>query len=648
MILAFALVFLSMSCTDNLYNNWTDNLDGNVDGGDKEAPMELVPATTVGAVGWVKSVDAYGDTLKYITVRAADGRVWLQHNLGTMTVAQSAKDEASYGGAFQWGRPMDMHEQRGAAAQDVTAAYNPATLPAAMHGVNIKSGNIANNWWFLGVENDVWSAASSKDVTEKRGQDPCKIFGDDWAVPSYIEWMQVVNDEVITNLQTAFNSNLKLSAGGHRNGVNGNFYQVNNIGYYWTSTGAISTDPLIDTEKGARGRAVWFWETQVTPYKRDRRSNGYAVRCIKKSEKIPHEVDVPGKIIAHSPAVTKIYMTGPNIEVLPSGDLIAMHDHSGPNGSEAREGGNSITKVYRSRDKGNTWEYLTYFQMHMSTLFQHDGALYTLGLNPTNMVINKSTDGGETWSENKTLLTGSYHSASTPVLIANGRVWKAVEIDAGGAWGKGFESLMISAPVSSNLMEASNWTASNRLPYNASYLDGIFGGWLEGNAVQGKDGSVLNVIRVHTTSKTEEYVAHQPVSADGTIISFNESTGFHNFPGGSKKFFIRYDQATNKYITLANVIPSKWNNLETTDKMRNTLALCSSADLLNWSIDKVIVETEKYTAEAFNYVSWQFDGNDIVLVSRTSYDDVYGGAANYHDANYITFHRIANYKSLVQ
>jgi hypothetical protein len=43
-------------------------------------------------------------------------------------------------------------------------------------------------------------------------------------------------------------------------------------------------------------------------------------------------------------------------------------------------------------------------------------------------------------------------------------------------------------------------------------------------------------------------------------------------------------------------------------------------------------------------VDWQFDGRHIIFLSRTAFDDDFGGAHNYHDANYLTFHRIRNFR----
>ena len=41
-----------------------------------------------------------------------------------------------------------------------------------------------------------------------------------------------------------------------------------------------------------------------------------------------------------------------------------------------------------------------------------------------------------------------------------------------------------------------------------------------------------------------------------------------------------------------------------------------------------------------------FDGDDIVAVVRTAYDDGGDGAHNNHDANFLTFHRWKNFRKL--
>lgn len=44
---------------------------------------------------------------------------------------------------------------------------------------------------------------------------------------------------------------------------------------------------------------------------------------------------------------------------------------------------------------------------------------------------------------------------------------------------------------------------------------------------------------------------------------------------------------------------------------------------------------------AWQYLDWQFDGHDLVAVSRTSW-----GGQTYHNANHMTFHRVKNFRRL--
>ena len=50
---------------------------------------------------------------------------------------------------------------------------------------------------------------------------------------------------------------------------------------------------------------------------------------------------------------------------------------------------------------------------------------------------------------------------------------------------------------------------------------------------------------------------------------------------------------------------------------------------------------KKDSGYGFQYVDWQFDGDDLIAVRRTAW-----AAHNYHYANFLTFHRIRNFRSL--
>lgn len=366
-------------------------------------------------------------------------------------------------------------------------------------------------------------------------------------------------------------------------------------------------------------------------------------------------IPVPGVVLGHRTGSTNIYLGSPAICVLPDSSYVAAGDFFGPNPA-ARVDGKSVTRIYKSLNQGQSWFVVTdLVGQFMSNLFVHQNNLYILGLsgNEGDVVIRKSTDGGYSWttptdSTNGVIRTGNYHTAPTPVVKHNGKLWRAMENTDGAiqTWPKKFQALMLSVPENADLLQGANWTSSNALPYDASYLFGYFYGWLEGNAVIDPNGNMLNVIRVHTFDKLRERVALIKVDTSGTTASFNSSTGFKDFPGGGKKFTIRYDSASSKYWTLSNYVPAAYKGGIPLDGVRNTLALCSSGDLLTWTIDTLVLQHPDTLYHAFQYVDWQFDGNDIVAVSRTAYDDGLGGANSFHNNNYLTFHRIPGFRSI--
>lgn len=605
--------------------------------------MEELPGSEIGETGWVKFLEG-NDTITYTTVRAADNQVWLQQNLGSHQVATSLNDTSAYGDLYQWGRWKDGHQSRNPTNLQAGMPYtNPSELPTSYSNPFFYNAS-PNTWWGSGVISDQWLAESVDAVNATNGCDPCRKLGNGWRLPYNTEWNRLVNAESIANIEQAFLSNLKLVAGGHINGVNGTFFRVDTRGYYWSSSASSE----------GRALATHFWENSVLPSNTDIRGNGFSVRCIKASD--ISENPVPGVVIAHTPAYKRIYIGSPSIIKLVNGDLIASNDFFGPN-SEARPNGQSFTRIYRSIDQGNSWSTVTDLSgQFMSGLFLHQNVLYVMGVsggysNGNRVVIRKSLDNGNSWSNpsssnNGQLLSGKYHTAPTPVIEHAGRVWRTME-DAYGpsnVFAKQYRAFMMSAPIDSDLLDSLNWTVSNPMAYDTTYLHGYFWGWLEGNAVVSPSGKMLNILRVHTFSQNREQAAFVEVSDDGTTSTFNASTGFVDMPGSMKKFTIRYDATSGRYWTLANYVPSEYYNIRPLDKIRNTLALCSSADLKNWSVDSTIIHHPDIDLHGYQYVDWQFDGNDIVAVSRTSHDDGVGGAANHHDANYLTFHRITNFR----
>ena len=347
----------------------------------------------------------------------------------------------------------------------------------------------------------------------------------------------------------------------------------------------------------------------------------------------------PGVVIDQSPDPAHVHVGCPGIAILPDGAYVATHSWFGTGTTR------DVMVVFRSADKGFTWRKLcTIKGQWWSSLFVHERALYLMGTSKRNgdVVIRRSDDGGRTWTtpkdrETGLLMTdGAFHCAPVPVVVHKGRLWRACE-DRKGPWGSGFRAFMMSAPVGADLLKADNWTATNRIAW---------GGWkphagfLEGNAVVTPDRRIVNILRVH--NEKGGTAAVMQVSDDGRTIRFDPKTGFIGFPGGCKKFTIRYDPVSKRYWSLTNYALEKDRaRALRVERQRNTLALTSSSDLTDWKVNAIVLWHPDVRRTGFQYVDWQFDGDDLVAAIRTAFKD----APNCHDANYFTFLRVTDFRT---
>jgi hypothetical protein len=77
------------------------------------------------------------------------------------------------------------------------------------------------------------------------------------------------------------------------------------------------------------------------------------------------------------------------------------------------------------------------------------------------------------------------------------------------------------------------------------------------------------------------------------------------------------------------------------------LMLTSTADLRTWREESIVLRWREgeilagADRVAWQYLDWQFEGDDLVAVSRTSW-----GGQTYHNANFMTFHRVKNFRRL--
>ena len=357
----------------------------------------------------------------------------------------------------------------------------------------------------------------------------------------------------------------------------------------------------------------------------------------------------PGVIIDTSPDFPTTYVGSPTIAILPDGTYAAAHDWFGPNEKQ------HVTVTFVSKDKGKTWTKTAEFPFHWANLFVHKGDLYLMGVlkqrykvTPgfSHLAIRKSTDGGRTWTEPMDSKTGllrtdaPYHSAPCPIVEHNGRLWKGFETIMSGKkrdelgfprlWGATFEARMLSVPVDADLLDAESWTVSE--PFLYDFENWVGNGFLEGNAVLSPEGKIVNVLRVAAEGRDKGVILD--VSEDGKKQTSRGKASQIDFPGGAVKFTVRFDPKSKRYWSLAT---------QQKDPMatRNYLVLISSEDLIHWKRETVVFRHHDWRDHAWQYIDWVFEGeNNIVFVSRTAWD----GAHNNHDANYMTFHRIENFR----
>ena len=365
---------------------------------------------------------------------------------------------------------------------------------------------------------------------------------------------------------------------------------------------------------------------------------------------------------------TGINVGSPTLVTLGGGDILAAHDYQGEGTSALPKDERYRTSVYRSSDRGLNWQHITDLRGFLwGTMFVSRGSVYLLGTTRGygDIIIRRSDDGGSTWTDAVDETSGllfrcgdeyeppKYHHSPNNVLPFDGRLYTAFENDDPFEWPAGFRAFVLSADEDSNLLKASSWLKSNEVPFPKNDPREV-DGWLEGNIVVDVDGLPCSVLRLQPELGGEEYfsgetryaidkAAFLKIEKRGRKLINDPERSFVDLPGGMSKFTIRRDHGC-RYWTIANDMATGPPRVH-----RNVLALYSSPDLSTWTRHGALMEDrlEKTPEESarktgFQYADWQFDGDDIIYVVRTAYD----GAANYHDANRITFGRVIDFRVL--
>jgi len=390
-------------------------------------------------------------------------------------------------------------------------------------------------------------------------------------------------------------------------------------------------------------------------------------------------------VLAQSPDPLQRHAYNPALARLPSGRIIATYN--------IRRG-----FIKTSDDHGRTWQDRGQFSFRHARPFVAGNSVYILG-HTNDLMVVRSDDGGETWSEEFKLTEGQrWHQAPCNVHYANGNVYLVMErIDRPQSF-KGWSvthtaPVLMRANVNDDLTKRESWTFASELffrdvladphaikllgvpfyPFDANEsLEIVPGrknytlGWLETNVVQIVDpdhlwhdpsGRTFHLyMRTYTGTTNIGAIAKVVENADGTMTTMLEKAPsgkeilYVPLPGGQMKFHILYDEQTKLYWLLSTQAYDSMKKPELleqgrfglADNERRRLQLHFSKNAMDWCFAGIVAIGQTHL-HSRHYASMVIDGDDLHVLSRSGD----GAAESAHNTNVITFHTIRNFRELV-
>jgi len=409
-------------------------------------------------------------------------------------------------------------------------------------------------------------------------------------------------------------------------------------------------------------------------------------------------------VVWESPMPEKVYPRSPGLLRLEGGRLIFTMEYNQngsrhmPNVKKTDDGKWYRGLLFVSDDGGKTFRKTHSFPLFQGRPFTAGGRLYYLG-QYGDLGIIASGDRSETWTEVSWLTEGQdWHQAPCNVRYAHGKVYLVMERSVPPHlphWPvQSHAPVVLSAPVDADLTKRESWTFSNEVPYRTlvSNIGPVNGtgvpfyvpgptkaakrlrhsrpmappGWLETHLLTFPDPDHLwhdpenrtmyLYARAHTGRTNLAAIAKAVEAPDGTITvgpvkaPSGKSMLYVPLPGGHLKFYILYDEPSQRYWLVSNqstdsmtkpsALPKSRYMLP--DNERDRLVLHFSKNGMDWCFAGLVDKTGK-DRQPRSYPSMVVDGDDLIIVARSGDEE----SKNAHDGNIVTLHRIENFRGLV-
>ncbi len=340
-------------------------------------------------------------------------------------------------------------------------------------------------------------------------------------------------------------------------------------------------------------------------------------------------------------------LASPSMVRLPNGTLVASMD------VYAKGGGQNLTLIFRSDDEGETWKYVSALHpCYWGKLFVHNDELYMLACSTEfgDLLIGKSLDGGKTFDTPTVIArckesgTDGFHRAPQNILEHNGRLYTSYEWGKRGEPKVHFTVGVLSVDAASDLLEAKHWSVSAPQQLDPAWVSELtdvteLTATIEGTVAVDPDGKVVDILRFEC--QKAKAIVYQSDADPSAPLLFERTM---DFPAGHSKFIILKDDKSGRYYSVATRYFEDGVRTYRGRAPRNLLCLLVSDDLKEWRVAQNLIDYRHADMNkfGFQYVDFMFSGEDILYLCRTAMN----GAADFHDSNYITFHRIENFRNL--